>query len=59
MKINPILRTAFSTIRNHYEVLNLTMEASFEAIKEKYIQKSKIYHPDSSTGDKNKFLQIQ
>ncbi len=39
----------FSTSHNLYQTLGVTEDSSFKEIKEKYVQKSKVMHPDQSS----------
>ena len=35
---------------NFYKLLEVSPDASFEKIKQNYLEKSKVLHPDSPTG---------
>jgi len=53
---------ASSTRKSHYETLNVTANASKKEIRDAYIQKSKLYHPDNDPSDPSlheKFVAIQ
>jgi DnaJ-domain-containing protein 1 len=39
----------FASLKTHYELLDVDEGASFKEIKEKYLAKSKMYHPDVSS----------
>lgn len=47
--------------QNHYDVLEVAKDASLEEVKEAFIRKSKLYHPDKHHGDQemnDKFIKI-
>lgn len=53
---------ASSTRKSHYETLNVTANASKKEIRDAYIKKSKLYHPDNDPSDPSlheKFVAIQ
>lgn len=45
--------------RNPYEVLGVDPSMSMEEVKSKYRKLAKIYHPDGTNGNSEKFLEIQ
>jgi DnaJ family protein C protein 25 len=44
--------------KNCYDVLNVTRESSRSDISKQYRKLAKIYHPDTPTGDEEKFKEI-
>ncbi len=44
---------------NNYKLLGLQKNASIGEIRKAYIKLAKVYHPDTSTGDIEKFLSIK
>lgn len=59
-----MLKKARSVIRyfssiNYYTVLGVSEDSSFGEIKKSYLAKLKQSHPDSESGDHNKFLELQ
>lgn len=44
---------------NYYEILGISKDASQDEIKKAYRKKSKELHPDTSTGDEEKFKQVR
>lgn len=46
-------------MKNPYEVLGVSRDASEEEIKTQYRRLSKKYHPDNPTGDSEKFDELQ
>lgn len=45
--------------KNPYEVLGVSPNMSKEEVKSRYRYLVKIYHPDKSSGDASKFIEIQ
>jgi curved DNA-binding protein CbpA len=46
-------------LKTHYELLDVDEGASFKEIKEKYLAKSKMYHPDVSSDTQNIYQDVQ
>ena len=53
------LNHRFGTYSSHYDALGLTPEASFQHIKENYLSKSKLYHPDKKGTGSEEYHEIQ
>ncbi|KAJ2959505.1 hypothetical protein NQZ79_g5014 [Umbelopsis isabellina] len=53
-----ITRRGYATAKSPYEALNLSSNASQALIKKRYYELAKSLHPDTATGDIEKFQQI-
>nr|XP_022333768.1 dnaJ homolog subfamily C member 4-like [Crassostrea virginica] len=50
--------TRFKDIADHHEILGVTKKSTKEEIKEAFFEKSKQLHPDTDTGDIEKFKEL-
>lgn len=46
-------------VSNPYQVLGVEPTADIKEIKKAYRRLAKVYHPDSPSGNKDKFIQLQ
>jgi curved DNA-binding protein CbpA len=44
---------------NHYQILGVDISADESAIRRAYLEKAKLYHPDTSSGTKEKFEKVK
>ncbi|XP_056020624.1 uncharacterized protein LOC125650889 [Ostrea edulis] len=51
--------TRFKKVKTYHEILGVPRSSTKEQIKEAFFEKSKLIHPDTNTGDEEKFRELK